>query len=147
MAAEAAPATPIAATAPAGALGGAKLNPNGQWYMLIGEENHGPYTTDEMTSWFADGAVAPECWVSVDGGDWKEAKDLLAGAKSGSGGGGNSGSNSDGTATKDEWYMLVGEEQHGPYTLAELQGWVAEGAVAGETYVSNGGDWVMAKDA
>ena len=43
--------------------------------------------------------------------------------------------------------MLVGEEQHGPYALAELQSWVAAGSVDGGTYVSNGGDWVMAKDA
>jgi hypothetical protein len=124
------------------------LNPNGQWYMLIGEDNHGPYTTDEISTWFADGAVAPDCWVSLDGGEWKQAKDLLSGGGAGGGGSNSGGGVSESNETaKDEWYMLVGEEQHGPYSLAELQGWVAEGAVDGGTYVSNGGDWVMAKDA
>ena len=77
---------------------------------------------------------------------------LYVGSGGGGGYGGGSSSNggSHGGVDKppsDNWYMLVGEEQHGPYTLDELQRWVVDGSVDGGTYVSNGGEWVRAKDA
>ena len=128
------------------------LNPSSQWYMLVGDENHGPFTTEEMSMWYSDGSIAPECWVSVDGGDWKQSRDLLSGKAGGAKGGNEAANTTNGggtssTLSNDQWFMLVGEEQHGPYMLAELQTWVAEGSVDGGTYVSNGGEWIMARDA
>ena len=48
-----------------------------EFYMMIGEDNHGPYTGTEMSTWFDGGDVSPECWCSCDGGDWKQAKDFF----------------------------------------------------------------------
>ena len=108
-----------------------------------------------MTTWYADGAVAPECWVSIDGGQWKQAKDLL---ESGGNDGGDSKDSSSSTKITDssgpglnpnsQWYMLIEDENHGPYTTEEMKMWYSDGSVAPECWVSvDGGEWKQASDA
>ena len=57
--------------------GGGGNYDSSEFYMMIGDDTHGPYTGVEMSSWFTAGDVSPECWCSADGGDWKMAKDFF----------------------------------------------------------------------
>ena len=76
-----------------------------------------------------------------------EAKDFFAVVSGGSGETKVETAAAEPVAASDEWMMLVGEETHGPYSLAELQSWVSDGAIDPGTWVSNGGEWVVASDA
>ena len=121
-----------------------------EFYMMINDENHGPYTGVDMSSWFTAGDVSPECWCSCDGGEWKQAKDFFQ---------------QDATVTvpetvpevkaeqgkKDlsgsEFYMMINDENHGPYTGVDMSTWFTAGDVSPECWCScDGGEWTQAKD-
>ena len=68
-------AEPAVVAEPAKASGG--TYDSSEFYMMIGEDTHGPYVGKEMSSWVAAGDVSPECWCSCDGGDWKMAKEFF----------------------------------------------------------------------
>jgi hypothetical protein len=119
---------------------------------MIGDDTHGPYTGVEMSSWFTAGDVSPECWCSADGGDWKMAKDFFGGDSGGSDAkeeptASNSGGGGGGNYDSSEFYMMIGDDTHGPYTGVEMSSWFTAGDVSPECWCSaDGGDWKMAKD-
>ena len=138
---------PAGGGAAAGGAAGGGVSPTSEFYMMIGEDNHGPYTGSDMSEWYTAGSVSPDVWCSCDGGDWKQAKDFFAVVSGGSGETKVETAAAEPVAASDEWMMLVGEETHGPYALAELQSWVSDGAIDPGTWVSNGGEWVVASEA
>jgi len=50
-----------------------------EFYMLIGDDRTGPYTSEEMSLLFVSGDVSPDVLCSCDGGEWKTAKDFFSG--------------------------------------------------------------------
>ena len=130
-------------------------NPESQWHMLVNDESSGPYSTADMATWFKSGDISPELWVSENGAEWRQAKEFFSGT------GGDRSASADpqpaapeadgGVAmtvpANDSWYMLVNDEQHGPYTAAQLRQWMESGDIDSGTWVSNGGQWAAARDA
>jgi hypothetical protein len=127
-----------------------------EFYMQIGEDTHGPYVGTEMSTWFAAGDVSPECWCSCDGGDWKMAKEFFGKSEAASPAPAvaaepavvaEPAKASGGTYDSSEFYMMIGEDTHGPYVGKEMSSWVAAGDVSPECWCScDGGDWKMAKE-
>lgn len=106
---------------------------NEQWYFVENNESKGPFTKSQMKEFYDSGRINDMTYVWHDGqSDWESLK--ASGL-----------SFSESEETKEEgWYFIdIHENQHGPYSKSQMNGFLANNTIGPNTYVWREGmaDW------
>lgn len=106
---------------------------NTHWYFVENNESKGPFTESQMKEFYDSGRINDLTYVWHDGqSDWESLKvSSLAFGES--------------QETKvDGWYFIdLHQNQHGPYTKSQMNGFLANNTIGANTYVWREGmaDW------
>ena len=106
---------------------------NTHWYFVENNESKGPFTESQMKEFYDAGRINDLTYVWHDGqSDWESLK-------------ASSLSFGESQETKvDGWFFIdLHQNQHGPYTKAQMNGFLANNTIGANTYVWREGmaDW------
>jgi len=110
--------------------GNKSVNNNKQYYVQVKGQQHGPYTLQQMLGYVQQGRMNTNTLVRTsDSNQW------LAASSFAELGLGASASTFTGGASEDQFMVSVKGQQHGPYTLQQMQGFIQQGRMNRNTQV------------